>query len=319
MKSIIIKCAFLSIILHITATQLLFSQAKNISVFSKRNKDRSVDFKYEKSLVGSYYLMIKFNYTSNTLPNNYKGTIKGRSGSLFTLKPQNANLNIDFSFSYNYLRGELNPKFSSDFVYLLPYGERKKTKVRELTNLSEEYFSTDKIDSWKAYQFISNEMDTAFSARKGLIINIINMYDADSSKSYSYKSKVNSILIEHKDGTMASYSGFKKDCVFVKLGQFVLPHEPLGIVENYGADGVNELRFLIYYLSNIKDFNKKVTKMSDKINRYSYITPVFLLKNEIRKLESGSENEGVISEEIILQELSRKEKKKYYSNINIVR
>lgn len=51
--------------------------------------------------------------------------------------------------------------------------------------------------------------------------------------------------MEHEDGTIAIYNGFKKNLIFVKLGQTVYPQTELGVIEEFNP-GVYRADFLFF-------------------------------------------------------------------------
>ena len=82
---------------------------------------------------------------------------------------------------------------------------------------------------------------------KGIVVEITNEFKTDPSLKYEFTSKMNRVLIEHSDGTYASYTGFKKDLIFVKLGQTVYPQTPLGTLDQFNNSSYR-LYFNIHYL-----------------------------------------------------------------------
>jgi hypothetical protein len=297
----------------------LFAQIRNITINSKLNDDKSIDIEYEKELPGSYYIVIEFSDISNCFTNEYKGVVTGYSGRLLNLKPINAQQGIGYSLKYSSVMGVPNPKVDSLFQYTLPFKIGKKNKIYEAGNIGEKYFGSEKPANWKSYVVSFKSPDTIFSMRKGIVVKLTNEYDDDASTTKIYTSKRNSIIIEHEDGTFAEYKGFKKNSFKVKLGQIVYPQTQLGTIELFNKSENNyRFDFCIYYLFGLSFFDnndteKKVTRVytSNDGSRYKYLTPNFLTSEGATSIESKKEYTGFINETILLQEMTRSEKKKY--------
>src|SRR5690606_7454360 len=112
-----------------------------------------------------------------------------------------------------------NPGFS----YLLPYPEGTPVQVAETTFLGSIYFGEETPDDWNSYRYYTKEQTKITAMRKGVVVAIVDEHDTPEIGGVSYTSLVNSITIEHEDGTMAHYRGFKKGSFEVKIGETVYP------------------------------------------------------------------------------------------------
>ena len=297
----------------------LFAQNQNITINSNVNVNNSIDLNYEKILPGSYYIIVNFLDIRNCYTNEYEGVIKGHSGRLLNLKPINPQQGIGYSLKYSAVMGVPNPKVDSLFQYTLPFKIGKKVKIYEAGNLGEKYFGSEKPANWKSYVVHFKNPDSIFSMRKGIVVKLTNEYDDDASTTKIYTSKRNSIIIEHEDGTFAEYKGFKKNSFKVKLGQIVYPQTQLGTIELFNKSENNyRFDFCIYYLFGLSFFDnndteKKVTRVytSNHGSRYKFLTPNFLTSEGATSIESKKEYTGFFNETILLQEMTRSEKKKY--------
>lgn len=292
------------ILLFITQ-QGLFPQ-NTITLSSQRNTDNSYNINYLKSTPGSCYLILNFTNYENTLSPQRKFIIKNSSGLLMKLSPINRNEPVRYSYTYLYKRGIPNPKVDTSFVYLLPFKNNSILEVRYLSNLGAKYFDKVKPETWKSFQFISNKPDTVCSARKGVVVNVIDNYELDTTHVYSFSSKRNLITIEHSDGTFAKYQGLNGDNVFVKEGDVVLPNQPLGTLIRYDKTEKYQLRFFIDYLT------EKSTEGSteNKNLLYEYLDPYFLTSEGVLRLKPRKKITTIITEKEIIKELNKKEMKK---------
>lgn len=287
-----------------TGTFIANAQDRELTVSTKRNQDKSVTLTAEKTSPGTYTVVLNFRELSNTnsiSEPNYK--VKHSGDNFLTLTPSNKDQGIDLAYSYNYIRGELNPKYNKDFVYALPYGKGKKVRAVEASFLNATYFGSTTPDDWKSYRFYTEEADTVTAIRKGTVVNVSDIHDEDT-KDLKYTSKVNTVIIEHADGTLATYKGFKKG-IFVKEGQLVFPGTALGMNnitnERYG------ISLMITYLKSADiAAAKKSTKESKSL--YGFVTPHFCTtENNNGILTSQKYYNSAISPEIIQKEMTKKE------------
>lgn len=303
------------IIIILFISQFSFAQNNVLRVTSQRNNDKSITFSFNKEKYGSFFLSVWFTELNNSHSRGYNNVVKGLNGRLFTIKPDDENQGIGSTYRAWYIRGVPNPKLDTNYTYLLPLGIAQSAVIRTMTNVNSMYFGSAKPKGWSAYLFYMNVGDTVFASRKGVVVEVTNNYTYDTLNIVSYKSKVNSVLIEQTDGTLASYKGFTQNGIWVEEGQTVFPRTPLGIVSAYDKREQGQLRFSIYYLdyTNLKTENKNTFK--NKISYYSYIEPYFLTKDGSIKLESGQSYKTVINNEIIFREFTKRELKKLRKKI----
>ncbi|SOD15476.1 peptidoglycan DD-metalloendopeptidase family protein [Pedobacter xixiisoli] len=285
-------------------TFTLNAQDRELTVSSKRNEDKSVTLTAEKTSPGTYTVVLNFRELTNThsvSDPTYK--VKHSGGNFLTLTPSNRDQSIGYAYSYSYIRGELNPKYNPLFVYALPYGKGKKVRATEANFLNATYFGSTTPDDWKSYRFYTEEIDTVTAVRKGIVVSVSDLYDEDT-KDLKYTSKVNTIVIEHADGTLANYRGFKKG-IFVKQGQTVFPGTALGMNnitnERYG------ISLMITYLKSADiGAAKKNTKESKSL--YGFVTPYFCTTaNANGILTNQKYYTSAITPEIIQKEMTKKE------------
>lgn len=286
------------------SASICHAQERELSLSSKTNNDRSVSITAAKRSPGTYTVVLNFRELTNASESGdpvYK--VRHDNDNILTLNPINKNQGIGLSYSYTYIRGELNPKYNKDFVYVLPYGKETKVRAVESTFLNATYFGSTTPDDWKAYRFYTQEADTVTAIRKGIVVNVSDLYDEDT-KELKYTSRVNTVIIEHADGTLATYKGFKKG-ILVKEGQTVFPGTALGINtitnERYG------ISLMITYLKSAEIGAAKQNPKETK-SLYGFITPYFCTaENANGVLTSQKYYTTAITPEIIQKEMSKKE------------
>ncbi|MBP0903812.1 hypothetical protein ACFSKN_16030 [Mariniflexile gromovii] len=305
------KTLYLVIFIALGVNYTLLSQNEKITINFKRNSDNSIDFYYDKKIPGSFYLNLEFTGLSNAHSKNHTAIIKDASGSFFNLRPINSKQPINFSYKYSYLRGIPNPKVDSLFTYTLPLKKGKTVTIIESTNLSETYFGSEAPSKWKSYIIDRTSSDTVCNMRKGIVVEIVNEFTRNPEINLNYTSKMNRIVVEHEDGTFASYSGLKKDAIFVSLGQTIYPQTLIGTLEAIN-DYTYRLYFHIYYL--IDESLKSKESTTHQKSQNEFLTPYFLTKIGSKKLNNKTNYIVEFNESILFKELSKKEKKQYLKN-----
>ncbi len=293
---------FLSLIL----VPFVAAQPNAIIVEYKVNADQTVDFTYRKMEPGRYTLSVTFTELTNGYANNYVGVVSTASGNLFRLKPLNKDQGIGFRFSTNYIRGMLNPKFDPEFPYLAPFKKQVTFSVEELSDFGTVYFGNTPSKDFKAFMFKSKTDSSAVACRKGVVIEVEDGRDIDTDKYFS--SKQNYIMVEHLDGTLVRYGGFKKGTILVKKGQFVLPQEELGYLDT--KNEFYRLNVSFFYLEDPKFNVKSKENLLNRVNRFGYINPKFSVQQGVQHLVPGTTYLADYSEDILFKEYSKKERKR---------
>ena len=288
-----------------------FGQRDIIEVDYIINNDKSVSFNYKKNRPGSYFLILEFNSLNNTRANTFKRVINSPSGSLTKLKPTNPDEGIGFRYSVKYYKGNLNSKIQYDYPYILPFDKGKTNFANELYSLENTYLKKDLPKNWKSYSFEFENSEIIRAIRKGIVVEVINKFKSKSDKVYSYYSEKNSIEIEHKDGSIASYKGFGDNQINVKIGQLVFPQTKLGELAKYDAREKYRLYLSLYSFKTIEGKSLNNIKFSDiEIN---YITPKFYINGDIKELKNRERFEVDYNEDVLFNEMRRREIKKYKS------
>lgn len=286
-----------------------YSQS-TIKLTRQVNKDHSIDVNYSSDYMGSVCIYIDFMDYSNTFPPRKKYIINDFSGTLFTLRPLDKDKCINFSYKFTFIRGIPDPKIDKNFIYLIPFKSKTSFTVSSLFNIKDEFFGLESPENWKAFQFISSKPDTVCAIRKGIVVKVENNFSTDISKEYIYKKNVNRVMVEHPDGTLASYSGFDGKNIFVKEGDKIFPNQAIGQLAQYDKRGDFRLHLSVFYVS---ENSNKLQEAKDKFS-YVYLDPIFLTENGNNSLEENTSYNSIVSDEIIKKEMSKKEIKKLFNH-----
>ena len=302
-------------ILCVAITFQLFGQTNKIELSYQRNKDNSVDFYYKKNAPGTYTIKLQFKQLSNANASDFTTEIVGSYGLLTSLRPINKQQGIGFSYTYSYILGTVNPsKLDSLFVYVLPFKTGSEIQVQNMYYLNEAYFGSEKPINWKAFEFIAPEQDTVYAIRKGIVVDLKDNFELDSISHFT--SNLNSILIEHLDGTYALYSGFSKKGIFVKLGEMVYPHSAVGILRDKKTNYLKTLRLVIYYNTAKGIENYKHLTLSTQNTTFKGINPFFQTSEGAVQLYPIKKYKVIFNDELFFKEFSKREIKKYLKKLN---
>jgi hypothetical protein len=294
------------------------AQPSPVAIKTVVETDNSISIFYEKHVFGSYTLSVKFDHVLNFVDPNFVGVVNSTSGLLFKIKPTDPMKGLNFQMRTDMIRGVLNPKVASDFVYLLPFKVGKSVIPFESNHVGVSYFGNVSPKNWKSFNFQFDSSISILAARKGQIVEIVDKYDTVEKNNVLYTSQRNHILVEHKDGTFAQYSGFRKNSILVKEGDYVFPHTVLGLNEKKGVDSPFQLDFSVFFL-NDKDFRElrnktDPTTLFNQRSVHEFLNPVFFTEFGSQKLQSGQKYIVNSTSEIIEKELSKKEKKRLVGN-----
>ena len=139
---------------------IALAQERVLELNATRKEDNSVEISYQKYKPGSYTVVLKFsNLTNASVSNENAYTANNTNGTIVTLRPQNKNEPIGYSYSYQYIRGELKPKINPKFEYLLPYKTGTNMFVQEAYFANSKYFGSQQPEDWKCYFFITKRTD----------------------------------------------------------------------------------------------------------------------------------------------------------------
>lgn len=213
----------------------------------------------------------------------------------------------DFNFQYAYWKGVANPKIE-EVAYTLPFSPAIEARVKEIGSLSE-FLNQDSDEDYYSIGFSLVDGDTIMASRKG-VIEVVEDQKQTENLNYTFTRDRNYIRIRHDDGTIANYWNFKNSSSLVEVGDEVFPGTPLAIAAQTRERGDALLMLSFFYLvvepSDFTDYKEW--------DSYKYFQPKFAQQGGVDVLEDGSTYKGFISDELITQEMSRRQKKKYRSN-----
>ena len=290
----------------------LFSFSQNdLEINYVENRDNSVSFNYKKRIPGTYFLTLDFKNLRNTRAKNRQSKkITNNIGSLFNLRPNNDDEQIGFNYSYSYYKGNINSQVELNYPYIFPFKKDETIIPNELYEIENKYFNSKLPKGWKSYSFSFDEAQMVKSVRKGIVIEIKNNFVIDTLKKTDYYSDQNSIIIEHKDGTVATYKGFDKNKIKVYLGQTVYPQSNLGELARFDSRNLYRLYLSIFFYKTVKGKSLNNISSSNDYEIY-YLTPKFFQNNNVIEIKSANKYKVDFNEKSLFKEMRKREIKKW--------
>ncbi len=284
-----------------------FSQSNPIEITYTRDETKNeYTFQYKNPNYCDYAVRVEFTSLqggscSCVLP--YLNSVSSGNGSLFTIKPTQANQGVSFQFGYKTLKGRLLNKPPKPFIYLFPFSKKEAHRANQTQNIVE-VLGGKKVTNFYGMSFQMQKGDTVFAARRGVVSEIKNEF-ATHSEEVWFSTNTNFVEIFHQDGTFGRYNRFKMGTIMVKLGQLVEAGQPLGTVADDTFEGNTLAQFTVYYLDKVKAFTEA--------HSFSYLVPTFYTTTHPAGvvLQQGAFYTSDFPESIVTQEMSKRELKKW--------
>ena len=288
-----------------------YAQERKLELSSERKADKSVEISYTKTEPGYYTVVLNFSELTNSSRPQETISVNATAGTLLTLKPTDPNQHIGYRYGYRYIRGRFKPRLTADFCYLLPYAPGIKCEVVEAGYANQRYFGAEKPADWKSYFFYTDKEEIVTAVRKGIVVEIVDEFE--TIENIEFTTRQNAVIVEHEDGSLVRYLGFKKGSLQVRPGDVVLPNTPLGS-NTFRSKNRYGISIFMYYLSSLDFESLQGQTLTKQKSLYSIITPRFAIDNSsFILLENRKTYTSFSSKEIVTKEMSKREIKKYAS------
>ncbi|MBC8757675.1 M23 family metallopeptidase [Kordia sp. YSTF-M3] len=180
-------------------------------------------------------------YTKNTVLQPSEKLIGFMKVPRNILETDTSKINLSNYFSFKAGYGDPSTvKHNNTYQYLLPYKKRRKLIQGNFGK-----FSHDHIASNHAFDFGTQIGDTLYAAREGKVV----MLKEDSKKhgrTRKYINDGNYIIIQHDDGTTASYYHLDFKGALVEKGDLVQRGQVIGISGMTGFTTVPHVHFVVH-------------------------------------------------------------------------
>lgn len=203
-------------------------------------------------------------------------SLRPGKNTIFTIhKGSNADNPFKSPSSYMYFRGNFVENFNIKRPYALP--------VKDGTETS---WTTDKREPVRTLNFQLAQGDTVYAVRSGVACRTPNP---------------RILLVYHADCTFAAYLVMDRN--FIEAGQEVQVGQPVGVA------GITGVSISFFFLDENKFENLQPTGYP-----YSHFMPVFRTAEGDVQLEEQKVYKAVVDDAIIMQDMSKRQQKKYLKN-----
>jgi murein DD-endopeptidase MepM/ murein hydrolase activator NlpD len=282
-------------------------QEQTLELSSRYDDQGSAIIEVARHGGGSYSLVLELYELSNFITSKFhRRQVSSPGQQLLKLKPESTERSSSFRFRYNYIPGAVNPrKVDPEFIYRLPYSLSANKEAIELVYVNNRYFGGNgNSENFKSFQFLMNRADTIYSARKGVVVQIVDEHDPIVGMGVvSMNTENNHVLVEHADGTIARYGVLEKGSLIVKPGDRVYPGTPIALAGTLDGE-IYQMRFDLYYTT---DNLSEIDSLSDYSITYNYLDPVFSTSAGDTTLTHGTTYTPAMSHDMIVAEMTKRE------------
>lgn len=262
---------------------------RGVTLSSDRDAKNNVNIIADNIDFCDYYIEINFKNVSGYSVRGIKTmeTIRRGRNVVTTLARTDKNSRATYDYTYKVLRGNINKKVDPAFVYALPV--REGDRIRYLPAKSMLFTSVFNMKYTN---------DTVYACRGGQVCD--DKLTDTSTRTVSGK---NRIIIYHDDCSFGEYSQYAEPLVYP--GDVIRMGQPIAIIK---PDEKN--RRMVYFSLYFLDKNK--ISNTETGLKHSSIVPIFHTSNHgSGKLEEKITYKSAITEEMIMQDMSKKDRAKY--------
>jgi hypothetical protein len=243
-----------------------------------------------------YYLQISFFHYEGFqgMPAGIPAVVSHGKKQIMSYKVNEHATRYVYNYRYAMFRGNINKKPNVDFSYSLPV-------------VSGEVAFAEATENKEGYQLaFTLPTDTAYACRGGIICDDnLKDHTAKGYKSFSDSRTLSQITMYHADGTFAEYVFRGKSLVYP--GQNIKTGAPIAVInktlEKYSV------QLSVYFL------DKNKVKHQNIGNKHTHFRPFFQADKAGKvRLESGKFYTCELTDEMLMQDMSKRERKKFFKN-----
>lgn len=275
---------------------------KNVTMSSSYNQNREVyELRVQNNTSDYYTVIVSFTKLSGlkaSVP--LPGVVEvGPNVSKVAITLSKVGLGQpDFSYSYRYYKGCYDPEPDDEVAYALPISRDKKVKPRKINYIFSAMTEKENPENWNGVKFIMDPGDTIFATRRGMVQKVEDNSD------------LNRMIVFNGDCTYTKYENFKSGTILVKVNETVNVGDALGIVSEAKPQEVSGV-YVLSYTFSVKDM---LARGEEKLS--STYFPIKWMTEEglIEDWDYTAEYTSKVTDEIIMQEMTKKERKRWLKN-----
>ncbi|OEK03340.1 hypothetical protein BFP97_18225 [Roseivirga sp. 4D4] len=293
------KILFSIIIILCGLWRPVFGQVRgDVVVNHEPTKDGEYVFYAFNSIAKDTHIVVVFNTGLNQwrpdAPLPFQKTISTGKIRLFKVTPVGTS-QPRFDYRYYFYNGVGNPEIS-DVEYAIPGAEDETVLVRGIT---EPTSKPDEEGGYRDYYGVGFYTNDIRSTRDGQV-RTIRVVQGDPQKSF--------IQVRHRDGTVGNYYGAVNGTLTVNEDQVVKAGDIMAKAGIKSRDGTLYFNFSVSYMKVVVD--KDIDSREWSSTRY--LIPLFRTVNKERvRLKRNVGYTASYPDELITQEMSKREKKRY--------
>lgn len=280
-----------------------FSAFSQIKVKSERDDKGIITLTYTNNSKMTYTVLLEFpvllNLSTSSGPRVIAVAYPGK-GKLTTLRPVLSTRRTNYSYKYTYVKGNIYGKTKGEPIYLVPVKEGAMVRASSMTHIENVLQPKEKKDEYAGLAFLFDEEVEIVAPRKG-IIAAMSMENEGSSEKLDFNRSENFIEIYHEDGKITKIMVLKSGSQKVKLGQEVFPGDVLATSAGENYQHGKHVRMAVYVV--VKDEEGSIKNEAIPVK--------FAVEGQSFFLENYGPFEVTFPEEVITQEMTKKELKSY--------
>ena len=250
-----------------TAALCAAAQTPRVGIDAATAPDNRLLFTADIDGYGTFTVRLHFDRLENVsaldLTDGSTVTVATRGGLFYTLMPRDAARPAEATFTADWLQGALNATPDADAVYRLPFAAGSTALAETLTPAQAGLMRANVLD-FLMWQFTLEADDDVYAMRRGTVIRIEGFGLTRTGG--------NTIVVEHADGTQASYTMLAEGSLQVACGDTVTPDTVLARAGRT-ADGSSCVQVALYrYVTN-----RKPLAFPQMIATTAYLDPTFML------------------------------------------
>ncbi len=293
-----------------------FAQLGLITCSSERNLNNSVSIIANSQAYGDYTVKVMFTslagyITTSTLNRGVAlATAQRGKKEIVKLTPDKSGSMYSYQYLYQYFPGRALPKApDSSFVYLLPASAGNNLRISKVFSL-EEGLGQKRQDEFYATGFVYKLSDTICASRGGVVYDCTEAEKEGEKTTDFFRRERNKIAIQHKDGSLGTYSVLAPIQLLVKPGNYVIPGQPLAVFikesEKY------QVLFSTYYLDEKKLLADNNSGNTSSPSYFVYMPMRFYAGEKDKSVSLQLNDDYAVQhpKAVIAAEISKREKKK---------